>query len=162
MTEVVFTRTRLRTIDRSSCAARTQAASSIATRLSLAAAGTPPQDHQSPSLAPSAGAATSAELERLYQSLCEATETVNPRTFRLLHSGNRKIAQKLIEEAGEVAIEAVRHRTKSTIRESADLLYHLVVLWHRAGVKPGDVWLEMQSRAERFGLAEKLPKPPSD
>src|SRR6202048_3992996 len=144
MTEVVFTRTRLRTIDRSSCAARTQAASSIATRLSLAAAGTPPQDHQSPSLAPSAGAATSAELERLYQSLCEATETVNPRTFRLLHSGNRKIAQKLIEEAGEVAIEAVRHRTKSTGGESADVV------------------LEMQSRAERFGIAEKLPKPHDD
>jgi phosphoribosyl-ATP pyrophosphohydrolase len=112
--------------------------------------------------ASSAGAATSAELERLYRSLCEATETVNPRTFRLLQSGNRKIAQKLIEEAGELAIEAVRHRTKSTVRESADLLYHLVVLWRRAGVKPADVWLEMQSRAERFGLAEKLPKPHDD
>lgn len=127
----------------------------------LAPVGASQHSHRSPPLAPS-GDATSAELERLYRSLCEATETINPRTFRLLQSGNRKIAQKLIEEAGEVAIEAVRHRTKSTVRESADLLYHLVVLWHRAGVKPTDVWQEMHSRAERFGLAEKLPKPPCD
>jgi phosphoribosyl-ATP pyrophosphohydrolase len=154
MTEVVFTRSRR--INRSGHTNPTGATSGSGMTLSSAAA------QQDCSHASSAGAATSAELERLYRSLCEATETVNPRTFRLLQSGNRKIAQKLIEEAGEVAIEAVRHRTKSTVRESADLLYHLVVLWRRAGVKPADVWLEMQSRAERFGLAEKLPKPHDD
>jgi phosphoribosyl-ATP pyrophosphohydrolase len=154
MTEVVFTRSRR--INRSGHTNPTGAASASGMKLSSAAA------QQDCSHASSAGAATSAELERLYRSLCEATETVNPRTFRLLQSGNRKIAQKLIEEAGEVAVEAVRHRTKSTVRESADLLCHLVVLWRRAGVKPADVWLEMQSRAERFGLAEKLPKPHDD
>lgn len=158
MTEVVYTRSRLRDVDRSARADRANASPAVDASLSLAPSGV---STDSPSLAPS-GAATSAELERLYRSLCEATETINPRTFRLLQSGNRKIAQKLIEEAGEVAIEAVRHRTKSTVRESADLLYHLVVLWHRAGVRPADVWQEMQSRAERFGLAEKLPKPPGD
>ena len=161
MTEVVYTRSRLRDVDRSNRADRANGSPAVEARISLAPAGASQHSHRSPSLAPS-GAASSAELERLYRSLCEATETINPRTFRLLQSGNRKIAQKLIEEAGEVAIEAVRHRTKSTVRESADLLYHLVVLWHRAGVKPGDVWQEMQSRAERFGLAEKLPKPPCD
>ena len=161
MTEVVYTRSRLRDFDRSNRADRANASPAIEARISLAPAGASQHSHRSPSLAPS-GAASSAELERLYRSLCEATETINPRTFRLLQSGNRKIAQKLIEEAGEVAIEAVRHRTKSTVRESADLLYHLVVLWHRAGVKPADVWQEMHSRAERFGLAEKLPKPPGD
>jgi phosphoribosyl-ATP pyrophosphohydrolase len=161
MIEVVFKRSRIQNIDRSP-AARRETVSSMGAGLSLATAGAPQREHKIPSLAASVSTATSAELERLYQSLCNATETVNPRTFKLLQSGNRKIAQKLIEEAGEVAIEAVRHRTKSTVRESADLLYHLVVLWHRAGVKPEDVWLEMQSRAEQFGLAEKLPKPPGD
>jgi phosphoribosyl-ATP pyrophosphohydrolase len=158
MTEVVFTRSRLRRIDRSGHTS-TGTAPANEEKLSLAA---PQPEQQHASHAPSAGPATSAELERLYRSLCEASETVNPRTFRLLQSGNRKIAQKLIEEAGEVAIEAVRHRSKSTVRESADLLYHLLVLWRRAGVKPADVWLEMQSRAERFGIAEKLPKPRDD
>jgi phosphoribosyl-ATP pyrophosphohydrolase len=162
MTEVVFTRSRLRRIDRSGHTTHTDAAATREAKSSQAAAQARQPARQDLSRAPSAGAATSAELERLYQSLCEATENVNPRTFKLLQSGNRKIAQKLIEEAGELAIEAVRHRTKSTVRESADLLYHLVVLWRRAGVKPADVWLEMQSRAERFGLAEKLPKPHDD
>ena len=154
MVEVSFTRSRSRRIDQSGRTARTDTAPSSGAKLPFVAGQALQPERQD--------AATSAELECLYRSLCEATETVNPRTFRLLQSGNRKIAQKLIEEAGEVAIEAVRHRTKSTVRESADLLYHLVVLWRRAGVRPADVWLEMRSRAERFGLAEKLPKPHDD
>jgi phosphoribosyl-ATP pyrophosphohydrolase len=161
MSQAAFTRARPRPDDRSSRPHQV-AAREIGANLALAPEGARPPERQDPLPAASAGAATSAELERLYRSLGEATETVNPRSFRLLQSGNRRIAQKLIGEAGEVAIEAVRHRTKSTVRESADLLYHLVALWHRAGVKPGDVWLEMRSRAERFGLAEKLPKPHDD
>ena len=166
MSPVIFTRARLRSDDQSSrscqVAPREVVDQEIGVNVPLAPERANAPEQQGSSRVRSAGTATSAELERLYRSLCEATETVNPRTFKLLQSGNRKIAQKLIEEAGEVAIEAVRHRTKSTVRESADLLYHLVVLWRRAGVKPADVWLEMQSRAERFGLAEKLPKPHDD
>ena len=78
---------------------------------------------------------------------------------KLLAAGTRKIAQKVIEEAGEVAIEAVKHRTVGVVRESADLLYHLVALWRHAGVDPGVVWNEMQRRADTLGIAEKLPKP---
>jgi phosphoribosyl-ATP pyrophosphohydrolase len=44
------------------------------------------------------------------------------------------------------------------IRESADLLYHLVVLWCRIGIEPIEIWREMQSRADTLGIAEKLPK----
>jgi phosphoribosyl-ATP pyrophosphohydrolase len=72
-----------------------------------------------------------------------------------VQSGTRKIAQKVIEEAGEVVIEAVRHRANGVVRESADLLYHLVVLWHRAGIEPAAVWQEMKTRADAFGIAEK-------
>jgi phosphoribosyl-ATP pyrophosphohydrolase len=45
------------------------------------------------------------------------------------------------------------------VLESADLLYHLVVLWQRAGVDPAEVWSEMKRRADTLGIAEKLPKP---
>ena len=83
---------------------------------------------------------------------------INERTARLLASSTRKIAQKVFEEAGEVALEAVRHRTRGVVRESADLLYHLVALWHRAGIDPADVWIEMRRRADTLGIAEKLPK----
>jgi len=69
-------------------------------------------------------------------------------------------SQKLIEEAGETALEAVRHRSRSVVRESADLLYHLIVLWHECGITPDEVWAEMRSRADKLGIAEKLPKWP--
>jgi phosphoribosyl-ATP pyrophosphohydrolase len=44
------------------------------------------------------------------------------------------------------------------VRESADLLYNLTVLWASAGVEPDDVWQEMERREHLLGIAEKLPK----
>jgi phosphoribosyl-ATP pyrophosphohydrolase len=99
-----------------------------------------------------------SELDRLHRSLSGVTPKNHPRTARLLASSTRKIAQKVIEEAGEVALEAVKHHDRGIVRESADLLYHLVALWHRAGINPDDVWTEMRGRADTLGIAEKLPK----
>jgi phosphoribosyl-ATP pyrophosphohydrolase len=103
-----------------------------------------------------------AKLDRLYGSLSEVTPANHPRTARLLAPRTRKTAQNVIEEAGEVALEAVKHHTQGVIRESADLLYHLVALWHRAGIDPAEVWIEMRFRADTLGIAEKLPKARSD
>jgi phosphoribosyl-ATP pyrophosphohydrolase len=112
-------------------------------------------DIASPALQP-------GELDRLYRSLSEVTPDNHPRTARLLASSTRTSAQKVIEEAGEVALEAVKHHARGVVRESADLLYHLVALWHRAGIDPADVWIEMRCRADALGIAEKLPKPRRD
>jgi phosphoribosyl-ATP pyrophosphohydrolase len=98
------------------------------------------------------------ELDRLYASLETATVTEHPRTARLLASSTRKVAQKVIEEAGEVALATVKHNDRNIVRESADLLYHLAVLWHRTGITPADIWAEMRRRADSLGIAEKLPK----
>jgi phosphoribosyl-ATP pyrophosphohydrolase len=108
--------------------------------------------------APGQQAVRSDELDRLYRALSDVTQESHPRTAKLLASSTRKTAQKVIEEAGEVALEAVRHRASGVVRESADLLYHLVALWHRAGIDPGQVWAEMRTRADTLGIAEKLPK----
>ena len=83
--------------------------------------------------------------------------TPAPRSFA---SGLRKKSQKVVEEAAEAALEAVRKRTGAAVRESADLLYQLVVLWHECGIQPNQVWAEMRERSGRCGIAEKLPKPP--
>src|SRR5882672_12794538 len=104
--------------------------------------------------------ADAAEIARLYDALDFVSERDNPRTARLLSCGRSKIAQKLIEEAGEIALEAVRHRSRSIVRESADLIYHLVVLWHECGIAPDEVWAEMRGRADKLGIAEKPPKSP--
>lgn len=100
------------------------------------------------------------EIDRLFAVLDGVRWAETPRTARLLASGLRKKSQKIVEEAAEVALEAVRRRSDAAVRESADLLYHLVVLWHECGIEPGQVWAEMRERADRCGIAEKPPKPP--
>jgi len=102
--------------------------------------------------------AVSNELDRLYAALETVTAADHPRTARLLASSNRKVAQKVIEEAGEVALAAVKHNNRNIVRESADLLYHLAVLWRRAGIGSEEIWAEMRRRADSLGIAEKLPK----
>jgi phosphoribosyl-ATP pyrophosphohydrolase len=106
----------------------------------------------------SADGAEFSEIARLYVALDRVNECDNPRTARLVAAGRRKKAQKMMEEAGEVALEAVRYRPSAMIRESADLVYQLVVLWHECGVAPDEVWAEMRRRTRLFGIAEKLPK----
>ena len=102
----------------------------------------------------------SDSLERLYQAVIAAKDLdpATSRTARLFQRGPSKMAKKLAEEAIEVVIDAVNGKTEAVVRESADLLYNLIVLWASAGVKPEDVWREMERREELLGIAEKLPK----
>ena len=76
-------------------------------------------------------------------------------TARLLAEGKSKIAKKLGEEATETVIAATAGTPAEVARESADLLYHLLVLWAAAGVKPDEVWSELARREGTSGLAEK-------
>ena len=80
-------------------------------------------------------------------------------TARLLAAGPAKVAQKLGEEAVETVIEAVRGDTGRLAAESADLLYHLTVLWAAAGVDPTQVWAELERREGTSGIAEKAARP---
>lgn len=99
-------------------------------------------------------------LERLYEAVIAARDLdpATSRTARLFHRGRSKMAKKLAEEAIEVAIDAVSGKSDAVVRESADLLYNLAVLWAQAGVRPQDVWREMDRRERLLGIAEKLPK----
>ena len=78
---------------------------------------------------------------------------------RLLSRGTYKIAQKFGEEAVECLIEAVAGRKDLLIGESADVLYHLIVLWVDAGVTPQDVWAELKRREGTSGIEEKASRP---
>lgn len=101
-------------------------------------------------------------LDRLYLAVLAAKDLdpATSRTARLFQRGPAKMAKKLAEEAIEVVIDAVNGNSPAVIRESADLLYNLTVLWASAGVRPQDVWREMERREHLLGIAEKLPKPP--
>jgi len=67
-------------------------------------------------------------------------------TAKLLQEGVSRIAQKVIEEAGETAIAAVQGRTEDLPKEVADLLYHTLVLLAASGVTPSEVWEELRQR----------------
>jgi len=102
----------------------------------------------------------SDSLERLYAAVL-ALQNADPdrsRTARLLQAGRAKMAKKVAEEAIEVVLDAINGRRDATVRESADLLYNLVVLWAASGIRPQDVWQEMDRRERLFGIAEKLRK----
>jgi phosphoribosyl-ATP pyrophosphohydrolase len=102
----------------------------------------------------------SDSLDRLYQAVvaAQAADPASSRTARLLRAGRSKMAKKLAEEAVEVAIDTMHGDCDAMVRESADLLYNLVVLWVAAGIHPKDVWMEMERREQLLGIAEKLPK----
>ncbi len=74
---------------------------------------------------------------------------------RLFGKGRPKMAQKVGEEAVEVAIAAMQHHHDHLIEESADLLFHLLVLWADAGVRPAEVWAELERREGTSGVDEK-------
>ena len=76
-------------------------------------------------------------------------------TARLFDKGTRKIAQKVGEEAVETVIAALDEGPVELASESADLLYHLCVLWADAGVRPQDVWAKLAERKGVSGLKEK-------
>ena len=74
---------------------------------------------------------------------------------RLLSRGTAKVAQKFGEEAVECLIEAVAGNREALVAESADVLYHLIVLWVDAGIAPTEVWEELHRREGISGIAEK-------
>jgi phosphoribosyl-ATP pyrophosphohydrolase len=96
-------------------------------------------------------------LDRLWRVINER-RGADPKisyTARLFSRGRTKIAQKLGEEAVEAVIEGVRGDRTKLVGESADLLYHLFVLWADTGVAPSDVAAELTRREGTSGLVEK-------
>ena len=96
-------------------------------------------------------------LDQLWQVI-QSRRGADPQTSytaRLFSRGRAKIAQKLGEEAVEAVIEGVGDNPAALVGESADLLYHLLVLWAAAGVSPAEVAAELIRREGTSGIAEK-------
>ena len=96
-------------------------------------------------------------LARLWATI-EARRGASPEssyTAKLLAAGPTGVARKLGEESLEAVIEAVKGDSAALTRESADLLYHLLVLWAAAGLTPNDVATELARREGTSGIEEK-------
>ena len=96
-------------------------------------------------------------LDRLWR-IIQSRRAADPQTSytaRLFARGRAKIAQKLGEEAVEAVIEGVGDNRSALTGESADLLYHLLVLWAAAEISPADVAAELERREGTSGIEEK-------
>lgn len=82
--------------------------------------------------------------------------TAKSYTAKLLARGTKQVAKKFAEESSEAVIDAVARDKAGLVRESADVLYHLLVLWEDARIKPRQVWAELARREGVSGIAEKV------
>ena len=95
-------------------------------------------------------------LEKLFDDLLKKKkfDKENSYTSSLLKNKNF-LVKKIGEESIEVLLEYLDNNKNKIIKESADLLYHLCVIWISAGIKPNDVWNELYRRRGISGLEEK-------
>ncbi|WP_339632899.1 phosphoribosyl-ATP diphosphatase [uncultured Sneathiella sp.] len=96
-------------------------------------------------------------LDKLYATVAsrKGADLKSSYTASLYSKGSAKIAQKVGEEAVELAIAATLEDRDEIISESADLLYHLSVLWANAGIVPADIYDKLSKREGQSGLTEK-------
>ena len=122
-----------------------------------------PTDPVASAMAPfTVAGADASVLESLWRTVEArrlAGDVEHSHSARLIARGTAKVAQKLGEEAVECVIEATQGNRGATVLESADLLYHLVVLWVDAGIRPEEVWAELARRQGISGIAEKAARP---
>lgn len=96
-------------------------------------------------------------LDDLYKTIAsrKGTDPEKSYTAKLFARGRGKIAQKFGEEAVETVVAALSEGKAELVGESADTLYHLLVLWADCGVEPGQVWTELARRVGVSGIDEK-------
>ena len=103
-------------------------------------------------------------LDRLFKVI-DSRRGADPETShtaKLLQRGTKRIAQKVGEEAVEAVIEAIRGNRQKLTAESADLLYHVLVMWADAGINPAEVWAELPKREGISGVAERRARENAD
>ena len=65
------------------------------------------------------------------------------------------LAKKIGEESSELIIDLIKKNKQGAIKESADLIYHVLVVWVSLGIDPGEIWNELSSRKIKSGIEEK-------
>src|SRR5882724_12501217 len=99
----------------------------------------------------------SSALDRLFATIASRTgaDPSQSYTAKLLAGGVEKCAKKFGEEATEAVIAAIQKDKTELAKESADVLYHLAVLWAASGLTPDDVYAVLKAREGTSGLEEK-------
>ena len=100
-------------------------------------------------------------IDRLFATIAarKGADAGTSYTAQLLQAGVEKCAKKFGEEAVEAVIAGVTRDPRALAAESADVLYHLAVLWAAVGITPEDVYAVLKAREEQSGVAEKASRP---
>ena len=96
-------------------------------------------------------------LDELYDVIAsrKGGDPMKSYTAKKFAKGTDHIAKKIGEEATEVAIAATRRERSEILAESADLLFHLLILWADRGIRPEEVLEVLRRRRGVSGLDEK-------
>jgi len=102
-----------------------------------------------------------SDLDKLFATIAsrKGADPSQSYTAKLLAGGVEKCAKKFGEEATEAVIAAIQKGKTELAKESADVLYHLAVLWAASGLTPDDVYAVLKSRESQSGLEEKASRP---
>jgi phosphoribosyl-ATP pyrophosphohydrolase len=102
-----------------------------------------------------------SDLDKLFAIIAsrKGADPSQSYTAKLLAGGVEKCAKKFGEEATEAVIAAIQKDKTELAKESADVLYHLAVLWAASGLTPDDVYAVLKSRESQSGLEEKASRP---
>jgi phosphoribosyl-ATP pyrophosphohydrolase len=100
-------------------------------------------------------------LDKLFATIAsrKGADPSQSYTAKLLAGGVEKCAKKFGEEATEAVIAAIQKDKTELAKESADVLYHLAVLWAASGLTPDDVYAVLKTREGMSGLEEKASRP---
>ena len=108
---------------------------------------------------------TDHPLDRLFATIIArqtAGHAAHSYTAKLLQAGVARCAKKFGEESVEAVIAAMEKDKAALASESADVLYHLAVLWAASGVTPDQVYAVLKARESQSGLEEKAARPAQD
>ena len=95
-------------------------------------------------------------IREMYDSLKKRKNKSKNKSYTSYLINNPELLGKKIgEESSELIIDFIKKNKDGVINESADLLYHLLVLWVSTGIDPGEVWEELSNRQSKSGFEEK-------
>ena len=96
-------------------------------------------------------------ISELFTTLSERkNRSVQKSYTSYLNKNPELLAKKIGEEASELIIEFIKRNKEGVIKETSDLLYHLLVIWVSIGIDPEEIWNELSSRKLISGLQEKI------
>ena len=95
-------------------------------------------------------------ISELFITLTERKNSSVQKSYTsYLNKNPELLAKKIVEESSELIIDFIKKNKEGVIKESSDLLYHLLVIWTSIGIEPEEIWNELSSRKSISGLQEK-------